>query len=296
MSELTNIKQVSQFLNGDSISRKFKEILGKNSPAFISTVITAVNSNDMLKEATKESIYSSALTAATMNLPVNPNLGFAYLVPFKNSKKGGIVECQFQMGYKGYIQLAQRSGLYKTIGATPIYKGQLVSSDPLFGDVFDFSVDPSGAPIGYAAMFQLMNGFQKTSYIPIEKMEGHAKKYSQTYKRNFGLWKDEFDFMGTKTVLKLLISKFGPLSTDPIMQRAVLSDSAVINDVDTIDVEYPDNQTLSISQQQEEQDRERIINLIDDATSIEDLELLKDEAARLEVTNQYQTKLKSLKK
>lgn len=228
MSQLTT----KDFFAKDNVKEKFKELLGKRSSSYLTTVVQISTQNAMLKKADPVSVYSAALTAATLDLPINPNLGFAYIVPYGK-------QAQFQMGYKGYIQLAQRSGLYKTISATEIYEGQLISKNKLSGFQFDFEVEHGEKVIGYAAQFTLLNGFEKTFYMSIEEVEAHAKKYSQTYKKGFGNWKDNFDAMATKTVLKLLISKYGPLSVE--MQKAVELDQSVVTEDLEVD-QYVDNQ------------------------------------------------------
>lgn len=228
------------------VRQKFEEMLGKRAPQFITSVLQIAASNDLLAKADPVSIYNSAALAATLDLPLNNNLGFAYIVPYKtkfqNESNGQWVEktvAQFQMGYKGFVQLAQRSGQFKTISATAIYEGQLIEMNPLTGFIFDFTKKTSEKVIGYAGYFSLINGFEKTMYMPIEEVEKHGKKYSQTYKKGFGLWKDDFDSMATKTVLKLLLSKFAPLSVE--MQKAVLVDQAIIKDDKANEIEYVDH-------------------------------------------------------
>lgn len=223
---------IKHYFQNEAIAAKFKELLGKKSAGFITSVLQVVNSNDYLKDADPKTVYNAAATAAILDLPINNNLGFAYIVPYKG-------QAQFQMGYKGFIQLAQRSGQYKTISATPIYDCQILSADPLKGYSFDFSKPCNGSPIGYAAYFSLLNGFEKTIYMSVDELKKHGKAYSQTFKNGKGLWADNFEAMAMKTVIKLLLSKFAPLSIE--MQRAVVSDQAIINDVDTEDVTYIDN-------------------------------------------------------
>ena len=233
----TGTKAVSQFLNQSNVLQKFADLLGTKAQGFIASVISAVNSNDLLKGATNESVYSAALMAATLDLPVNQNLGFAYFIPF-NNRKANKQECQFQIGYKGFIQLAMRSGQFKTISATPIYENQLVSENPLTGFVFDFTKKSQNI-IGYAAYFSLINGFEKTLYMNVEELKKHGVTYSQTFKKGFGLWNDNFDAMAQKTVIKLLLSKYAPLSIE--MQKAQIADQGVIRDVETMQVDYVDN-------------------------------------------------------
>ena len=221
------------------VQEKLKELVGKNAPAFATSVLQIVNSNSMLVDADPQTIFSAACMAATLNLPINNNLGFAYIVPFKNNKENKI-EAQFQLGYKGYIQLAQRSGQFSRIAATPVYNGQLISENPLLGYEFDWSVKPSGEPIGYVAFFKLINGFTAELYMSKEEVMKHANKYSQTAKKGFGVWKDQFEAMALKTVLKLLLSKQAPLSID--MQKAQMADQAIIRDVDKDEFDYIDHQ------------------------------------------------------
>ena len=220
------------------VQEKLKELVGKNAPAFATSVLQIVNSNSMLVNADPQTIFSAACMAATLNLPINNNLGFAYIVPFKNNKENKI-EAQFQLGYKGYIQLAQRSGQFSRIAATPVYNGQLISENPLLGYEFDWSVKPNGSPIGYVAFFKLINGFTAELYMSKEEVMKHANKYSQTAKKGYGVWKDQFEAMALKTVLKLLLSKQAPLSID--MQKAQMADQAIIRDVDKDEFDYIDH-------------------------------------------------------
>jgi|GEM_PF-197896 len=260
MSQLANaqptgMKSLSTFLNSDSIKNKFTEILGQKAIGFISSLLTVVNSNNKLKSADQSSIYTAALMAASLDLPINQNLGFAYIVPYNAKINGAYVQvAQFQLGYKGFIQLAQRSGQYKTINSSDVREGEITNHNRMTGDLdFQWIQDPNERLtkkiIGYLSYFELNNGFRKTFYMTIEELEAHAKKYSQTYKQyGTGLWKDEFPGMAMKTVTKLNLSKNGPLSIE--MQKAVLADQSVIksdsfvDEPETLDIEpeYIDNQ------------------------------------------------------
>lgn len=226
-----------QAFSHDSIKRRFEKVLGDKATGFVTSVLQVINDSKMLQKADTNSIFNAAMTAATLDLPINPNLGFAYIIPYNN--KGGTV-AQFQMGYKGFIQLAQRSGQYKTISATPIYAGQLIKENPLTGFEFNFDVAGEGDAIGYASYFELLNGFQKTLYMTLEDVQTHAKTYSQSYKKGFGPWVENFEVMALKTVIKLLISKYGPLSVD--MEKAVTFDQGEVKDPNGMNVGYIDNQ------------------------------------------------------
>ncbi len=238
-----NLVVAKNFFAQENIQSKFQEILGQKSKSFITSLLQVTSQNDMLKDADVTTVYTAAMMAATLDLPINNNLGFAYIVPFKNRKKG-ITEAQFQLGYKGFIQLAQRSGQFLTISAVPIYEGQIATNNPLTGIVFDFDAKTSNTIIGYASYFKLINGFEKTLYMTKEQIQNHASKYSQTYKRGYGVWKDQFDAMAEKTVLKLLLSKYAPLSTE--MQKSMESDQAVIRETNNgFEYEYNDNESSS---------------------------------------------------
>lgn len=230
------VKTAAQFMQQDNVKQRFSEILKDNAPQFITAVINAVQKNEMLSQADPQSVYLCALQAASMNLSIDPNLGHAYLIPYRDKDKGQIAT--FQMGYKGFIQLAQRSGQFKRIAATKVYEGQLIEENPLLGNIYDWKAKKSDRVIGYASYFELLNGYEASLFMSVEEAEKHGKKYSQTFKKGFGVWKDDFDSMAIKTVIKLLLSRFAPLSTE--MQRAVqLDQSKVIDEMGN--AEYIDN-------------------------------------------------------
>ena len=170
--------------------------------------------------------------AATLDLPINQNLGFAWIVPYGNA-------AQFQMGWKGYVQLANRTGQYKAINVTEVYENQFTSFNRLTEELdADFSIVGSGSVVGYVAYFKLLNGFEKTVFWTTEEVKQHGAKFSKTFNQANGVWKTNFDAMAKKTVLKNTLAKWGILSIE--MQNAVIADSAIINDVETLDVEYVD--------------------------------------------------------
>jgi len=280
MSEALQKQQQSavSLLQQDNVKKKFAEILGNKSAGFITSVLSAVNSNAMLKNATPNSVYMAAMMAAALDLPVNQNLGFAYIIPYNSKVKGEngepdtwVVNAQFQMGYKGFIQLAQRSGQYKTISAAPVYEGQLISEDPLKGFEFNWTAKKSDKIIGYAGYFALINGFEKTLYMSVEELQKHGQKYSKTYNQNSSKWKTDFEAMAMKTVIKLLLSKFAPLSVDTVMQKAIVADQAVINDSETLDVTYTDSTDVTEEEKPEltpeQLKKQTIIELIKTAES-----------------------------
>lgn len=230
---MSEIKDLTRFVQNIGVQQRIEKLLGERAGQFTTSLVTAVNNSYMLQKCEPETVLSAALTAASMDLPINPNLGFAALVPYKDGRSGKYL-CQFQIMWKGFVQLAQRSGRYKTISAIPVYAGQLKANDPLRGIVFDWSIKPKkdAEPIGYASYFELLNGFEKTLYMTKHQVDDHGKKYSQSYKSDIAkkehksLWSTDFDTMALKTVVKLLISKFGPMSTN--IEKALENDQAVL--------------------------------------------------------------------
>lgn len=240
-------KDLKTLLATPAIIKRLEEIIGKNTGSFCASLIQISNSNALLQRAEPNTVISAAIVAATLNLPINNALGFAYIVPFNNSK-AGMVEAQFQIGYKGLIQLAMRSGQIKRLVTTEIYANQIISRNPIKGYEFDFDIQPEKhePAVGYYAYMELVNGFIAEAYMSVEDVQAHAARYSQTYKKGYGVWKDNFDEMAKKTVMKQLLSKYAPMSIE--LQRATLADQSVIHEIpadsNVIDAaySYPDNQ------------------------------------------------------
>ena len=233
-------KTLRELFNNPIIKTKIEQLVGKNSATFATSVMQIANSNALLRTAEPSSIFNAACMAATLNLPLQNELGFAYIVPFKNNKERK-VEAQFQIGYKGFIQLAQRSGQFKRLVALPVYKKQLLKKDFINGFEFDWEQEPEKDenPIGYYAYFKLVNDFSAELYMSHDDIVKHAQRYSQTFKKGFGVWHDNFEAMALKTVMKLLLSKQAPLSVE--MQQAVLADQAVVKDVENQEFNYGDS-------------------------------------------------------
>jgi len=223
----------------EDVATKFKELLGKKSSSFLTSIMSIISQSEMLKKADPKTVYLAALTSATLDLPINPNLWFAYILPY-NSRDW--VKAQFQLGYKWFLQLALRSWQFKTISATPIYEWQLISSNPLTWYEFDWDIKKKWDPIWYVSYFSLINWFEKTMYMTIKELKDHWLKFSQSFKKWYWLRKDNFDAMAIKTVIKLLLSKYAPLSVD--MQKAFIADQWVIQDENLDNIEYIDNKEL----------------------------------------------------
>jgi len=235
VGEVTTVSTLQGLLSRVDVKNKFESMLGNKSAGFMASIMSVTTGNKQLQECNPRTILSAASIAATLDLPINPNLGFSAIVPYGK-------EATFQMMYKGFVQLAMRTGQYKLLNASEVYEGELVTRNRVTGEiVFDFDAKTSDKIIGYCAYLKLVNGFEKYFYMTKEEVEKHAKKYSQTYKKGFGKWKDDFHSMALKTVLKLLISKYGILSID--MQTAVLADQSIVkqDDAGNTDYEYTDN-------------------------------------------------------
>lgn len=276
----TNKMTAKSLFNKDEVKQKFQELLGKRASSFITSVLQIVASNSYLQKADPNSIYHSAAVAATLDLPLNSALGFACIVPFNESykdengnwKKKQVA--QFQIMYKGFKQLALRSGQFLTIHGTDVREGELIKRDRLRG-MIEFKWEENeeirkALPvIGYVSYFELLNGFSQTFYMTTSEIFDHAKKYSQTFQADKGRWKDDFPAMALKTVTKLNLSKNAPLSID--MQKAMITDQSVIKDSDTLDVTYSDNEGTP----EVDKEEERVMLMINDATTVEELGAVK---------------------
>jgi recombination protein RecT len=210
---------------------RFAEVLGKRAPQFISSML-AISNLPHMRDVDPKTILAAAMTAATLDLPINQNLGFAYIVPYKGN-------AQFQMGYKGFIQLAMRTGQYRFINACRVFEGELGRYNKLTGELeIDEEGKKSDTVVGYASYFRMLNGFEHALYMTADQVMAHAKRYSQSFSKGYSsVWKDDFDAMALKTVIKLLLSKWGMLSVQ--MEKALFEDQAMRVDVDA-PATYPD--------------------------------------------------------
>lgn len=299
MDNTINTRSAKELFEDAAVKQRFTEMLGNKAQGFITSVISVVNGSPMLQSADKNSLLFAAANAASMDLPINPNLGFAYIVPYKTHGK---VLAQFQMGYKGYKQLAIRSGQFLRIECEAVYKSD-TEEDVIKRVKSLFTKNkPTGEVVGYIAYFQLINGFEKALFMSIEELKAHGVKYSQSYKydkkenKTASLWSTDFDSMAKKTVTKLLLSKDAPLSID--MQRAVYSDQSVIKSWDAEELEHIDNQKrLSLSENNEQKERERLELWIKQSKTLEDLAQANDAVYKTgdsELISKYEKKLETL--
>jgi recombination protein RecT len=264
LAKRQNKTSLTAYLTQDAVKNQVNNVVGgKNGTRFISGIVSAVQATPALQECTNSSILSAALLGESLNLSPSPQLGQFYLVPYDNRSKGA-KEAQFQIGYKGYIQLAIRSGQYKKLNVIAIKHGELVRFDPLNEEIEvrlieDEYTREETATIGYYAMFEYTNGFRKAMYWSREKMEAHAKKYSPGYKKDlekgtqWTFWAKDFDGMAYKTMLRQLISKWGIMSIDLV--QAIDADMAVIREdgsADYVEMEEPPKDNVVAEQAPEE--------------------------------------------
>lgn len=252
--------QVKQLVSSDAVRQKFTEVLGQKAPQFLASITNVVAGSTKLKQCSANSIMSAAFVAATYDLPIDSNLGFAAIVPYNNSKWNPqtrqydkYMEAQFQIMYKGFIQLAIRSGYYKRMNYAVVYKDELKSYNPITGEI-EFVEDFSKCTLreqgveetvaGYYARFELITGYVQELFMSRQAVDNHARKYSQAYRydlnegKKSSKWTTDFEAMALKTVIKLLLSKWGILSVD--MQRAIQDDQKIY-DEDGVGT-YGDNQ------------------------------------------------------
>lgn len=237
---------IATYLANDAVKKNIMSVIGeKNTTKFVSSVVSAVQTNPALAECTNGSILSAALLGEALQLSPSPQLGQFYMVPYKNK---GVSEAQFQLGAKGYKQLAIRSGQYKRIVTSVVKEGELKSFNPIteeyiFEPIMDMATREKLPVIGYYAAFELLNGFKKELYWSKEKMQSHAQRYSNGYRNDlkkgtsYTFWSKDFDGMAEKTMIRQLISKWGIMSID--MQKAFESDMGIVREDGT--VEYADN-------------------------------------------------------
>lgn len=271
-NEITTIQpqSMAQYLSQEAVQRNLVEVLGDRKAEFITSVVSIANANVKLKACDRGSLLAACMTAAALNLPVNQNLGFAYIIPYKN-------QAQFQIGYKGLKQLALRTAQYRFINATAVGANEYGGINRVTGEVIikEILEDERGEVVGYLSYFELVTGFKSYLYMTIKELQAHGLKYSQSYKYSHNvksgdsLWETDFDAMAKKTVTKLNLSRNGVLTKE--LQRAIEVDQGVI---DGDKIHYVDNEKPSIQVQGDEKNRERIITYIQKAKTQKALDRL----------------------
>lgn len=235
-----NLPALKNALSTDGVKNRFNEMLGKKSAGFITSITSVVQNNDLLQKADVNSIILAAAQAASLDLPINPNLGLAAIIPFNDKKKNQCV-ATFQIMRDGWVDLCLRTGQFEYIVNEIVYEGEIVEKNR-FTDtyVFDETKRKSNKIVGYMAGFKLVNGYRKTVYMTVDEVKAHGKQYSQTFRKGFGLWVDNFNAMALKTTLKMLLKKFAPKSIDSIVAAIEADQASFKGDIDNPQAVYVD--------------------------------------------------------
>ena len=245
--QMTGLQKFNAMLENPRTQEYLTNVLQEKKQTFVSNMVALVSSNKALSECDPSTIMFSCLKATALSLPLDPALGMAWVLPYRDNKNNSTV-ATFQLGAKAYIQLALRTAQYRKINVRDVREGEIVGEDFVSGDIQfkKLDKDRDSAPIiGFVAMFELINGFSKQLYMSVDELNKHGKRYSQTYRKGYGLWADETMkyAMMEKTILKRLLSKYGVLSVE--MQQAIKSDFGVLGENDS--VRYIDNEENAIN-------------------------------------------------
>lgn len=238
-NQITPVQRLKNALNAESVQEQFRNALQDSAPLFAASLIDVYGSDRDLQDCEPGAVIVEALKAATLRLPINKNLGFAYIVPYKSKGKA---QPQMQIGYKGLIQLAMRTGEYRYLNADVVYKGELKSFDKLTGHMDLSGERTSDQVVGYFAYLELLNGFSKAVYWTKDQVLEHAKRFSKAFNSDYSPWKTDFDAMALKTVLRNLITKWGIMSVE--MVQAV--DRDIEADAQREIAEYANSEVLDI--------------------------------------------------
>lgn len=246
---MADLKLFNQTITNVKTQEYLQSVLGEKKQAFVNNMTALVSNDKALQTCEPMSLMFAALKVTSLDLPLDNNLGFAYVIPYKNNKENK-TEAQVQIGYKGISQLAIRSGQFETINVTDVREGELKGRNRLTGElelewINDDTARMKAKIIGYIGYFKLLSGYSKTTYWSIEELKEHGLNYSQTFKKGYGVWKDNFNAMAKKTVLKLMLNKGdAPMSVE--MQQAIKYDQSVILDEEG-NHRYIDNQKPTAS-------------------------------------------------
>lgn len=296
----TEINKVKSLLTSQKTLNDLVAVMGEKAKSYLINASQIIMSNDRLMKCEPESIINALFVAASFDLPISPKLGFSYIMPYKHNDS---YLAQYQLGYKGYIQLAIRSNMFISIGSSKFSKNQLIKYDPLKGSTIDFNITDStnvndNKTFGYVASFKLNNGFEKDLIMFISEIKSHAQKYSKSYDNKSSIWKDDFDGMALKTVLKLLLSKYAPLELSTL-HKAVEIDQSVILDKEAKSLLYIDNDSKAYY---EDEKNDKLLytlsNIINDSKDLTELMSIKEKvpADNVELKQLFNKKYLELKK
>ena len=268
---MADLKLFNQTITNVKTQEYLASVLGENKQAFVNNMTALVSNDKALQACEPMTLMFAGLKATALGLPLDNNLGFAYVLPYRNNKENK-TEAQLQLGYKAIVQLAIRSGQFETINVTDVREGELKKRNRMTGEVEtewieDDAIRSRLPIIGYIGYFKLLSGYSKTTYWSVEELKQHGAKYSQTFKKGYGVWKDNFDAMCKKTVLKLMLNKGdAPMSVE--MQQAIKYDQSVILD-EQGNHRYADNEKPSAE--------DRLAAIADAENKIEEAEVVEVE-------------------
>ena len=268
---MADLKLFNKTITNVKTQEYLASVLGENKQAFVNNMTALVSNDKALQACEPMTLMFAGLKATALGLPLDNNLGFAYVLPYRNNKENK-TEAQLQMGYKGIVQLAIRSGQFETINVTDVREGELKKRNRMTGEIEtewieDDAIRSKLPIIGYIGYFKLLSGYSKTTYWSVEELKQHGAKHSQTFKKGYGVWKDNFDAMCKKTVLKLMLNKGdAPMSVE--MQQAIKYDQSVILD-EQGNHRYADNEKPSAE--------DRLAAIADAESKIEEAEVVEVE-------------------
>lgn len=239
---VSKIDSLKNIINADSVQAQFKNALQDNTGSFVASLIDLYSGDTYLQNCDPKLVVMQALKAAVLKLPIIKSLGQAYIIPYKSN---GVMVPQFQIGYKGYIQLAIRTGAYRILNADVVYEGEYKTVNKLTGEFDLTGTAKNENVIGYFAHFELTTGFSKTLFMTKERVLKHAERYSKSFAQQYSPWKTETDKMGVKTVLSLLLTHWGFMSTE--MQSAFSADPDLADQVQEEIKENANQRTMNIN-------------------------------------------------
>ncbi len=287
-------QKLKHYIENEDVKERFQKMLGDNSTAFLLSILNTVQNNWSLRKCDPQSILMAGAVAGTLDLPVDPTFGMAYIIPYGS-------KAQFQIGYKGLIELGHRSQQYKRLNVLDVREGEFKEINRLTGEMdFEWMQDNdkrNEIPVmGFVAFFRLQNGFEKTLFMTIKEITAHAKKYSKSFHKSDSPWNTNFEGMAKKTVLKLMLDKWSPKSVQ--MRTAIKADQAIVHDWDGNRLSYGDNPNSEAKKTPEQLDLERDIesatNHIEQSTSVEQLETVYEHIPNDDVRKLYDLKLTEL--
>jgi len=239
---MSNLKLFNDAIRNNNTQQYLADVLGEKKQQFVNNMVALVANNAKLQTCEPSSLLFAGLKATALELPLDANLGFAYVIPYKDNQAGTTL-AQFQIGKNGFVQLGMRSGHITKLNVSDVRDGEIIENNRLTGEIiFDWKIDREDLPVvGFVAYMRLVNGFEKSIYMTVKEIEKHGKRYSKTYSFTNSTWKDNFEAMAEKTVLKRLLSKYAPLSVD--MAEAIKADQSIITDKGIKYIDSPESDT-----------------------------------------------------